>query len=786
MNMQPQLNAPFIEAEEVKQRDFGQIISRYAFHWPLFVICITLCLIAAWAYLKQVKPVYHVRAKISIQDDKKKPESGKEAALAQLNISTGGKLIESEVEVIKSRPLIRKVVDGLGLWAKYTDENGYKEEELYSKTPLRFELLRNTGKIESAVFKVSILSSRKFEVTMPNGKKLLTGPATRLKSAFGEFSLIPSGNISSYTGHVININIKNPEQVVSAYQNSIATTINSKAPILELSLDDELPQRGIDVLNHLVAVYKDFNIIDKNKETQSTLKFIDTRLASLTGELTAVEKDVEGYKSSIGLTDISSKSQFYLENVQSTDNRLNEVDIQLNVVNGLEKYVNSEAGSGSVPATVGITDQGMISLVGQLSALQLKKEKLLAITPEENPIFEPIDKEITSLRNAIKRNLRSVKSSLTSTKRQLSSYNSQFEEGIKSMPGQERQYITIKRQQAIKENLYVYLLQKREEVSLSYASTLTDARVVEQAYHGEPESQKKIPLLLALLCGFMMPLGIITLRSNMRNRVMTRKDIELATSAPVMVELLQEKNAKPIVVLNRNAYALGEQMRGLRTDILQTAGKKKNGRVVMFLSSVAGEGKSFVASNIAVSLAAMGKKTVILELDLRKPKISKIFKLDQRHPGLSNFLNGECTREEIIQSSGMHKNLDVMGSGPIPDDPSELIQSQNMEKLITELRKEYDNVIIDSPPLHLVTDAMILAPMVDVSLYIVRHNYTPKTELNFIQKQYLSGKLPNMHLVFNGVEMDSRFGYAIDYGYYQDKPDKSLRTFLLSDFKSRF
>ncbi|HKG05826.1 MAG TPA: polysaccharide biosynthesis tyrosine autokinase [Pedobacter sp.] len=786
MNTHFQLNTPFIEAEEVKQKDLGQLISRYAFHWPLFVICITLSLIVAWMYLAQIKPVYHVRAKISIQDDKKKPESGKEAALQQLNLSTGGKLIESEVEVIKSRPLISKVVYGLGLWAIYKDENVDGNKDLYKSSPLHLELLRSKGKVQTEVWKVSIISARHFEVTTAEGKKINVGPATRIRNSSGEFSVIPSVNISDYIGHVISITIRNPEQVVTAYQNNITTTINSKAPILELSLDDELPQRGIDVLNYLVTVYKNFNIIDKNKETQSTLKFIDTRLASLTGELTAVEKDVEGYKSSIGLTDISSKSQFYLDNVQNTDNRLNEVDIQLNVINGLEKYVNSEGSSGGVPATVGITDPGMINLVAQLSALQLKKEKLLAITPEQNPIFEPIDKEIASLRIAIKRNLRSVKSSLVGTKRQLSSFNSQFEEGIKSMPGQERQYITIKRQQAIKENLYVYLLQKREEVSLSYAATLTDARVVEQAFHGEPESQKKIPILLALLTGFIMPLGIITLRSNMRNRVMTRKDIELATSAPVMVELLQDKNAKPIVVLNRNAYALGEQMRGLRTDILQTTGKKKSGRVVMFLSSIAGEGKSFVASNIAVSLAAMGKKTVILELDLRKPKISRIFKLDQYHPGLSDYLNGVCSHADIIQPSGIHKNLDVMGSGAIPDDPSELIQSQNMVKLIAELRKEYDNVIIDSPPLHLVTDAMILAPMVDVCLYIIRHNYTPKTELNFIQKQYMSGKLPNMHLVFNGVEMDSRFGYAIDYGYYQDKPDKSLQTFFFSDFKSRF
>ncbi|MBC7759127.1 MAG: polysaccharide biosynthesis tyrosine autokinase, partial [Phormidesmis sp. FL-bin-119] len=374
---------------------------------------------------------------------------------------------------------------------------------------------------------------------------------------------------------------------------------------------------------------------------------------------------------------------------------------------------------------------------------------------------------------------------LVNTKKQLSSYNSQFEQGIKSMPGQERQYINIKRQQAIKENLYVYLLQKKEEVSMSYASTLTDARVVEQAYFGEPESQKKIPLMLALLCGFILPIGVISVRGSLRDRVMTRKDIEMVTSAPVMVELLQEKNAKPIVMLNRNAYALGEQIRSLRTDILQVDQNQANGRVIMFLSSIPGEGKSFVASNIAVSLAAMGRKTIILELDLRKPKVNKIFKLKADQTGLSDLLNGKCTKEDVIQPSGLHENLDVMLSGRIPDNPAELIESRNMKDLIEDLRLEYDNIIIDSPPLHLVTDAMILAPMTDVNLYIVRHDYTPKSELNFIQKQYVSGKLPNMHLVFNGVQMDSRFGYAVDYGYYGGKPAKGPIGFLFDNFKSR-
>jgi tyrosine-protein kinase Etk/Wzc len=784
-NYQHQLSSPFIEVEEVKKRNFKQIFSQYAYHWPLFALFLILSLGLAYFYVLHTNSIYHITAKISIQDDKKKPENTKEAALQQLNLTTGSKLIESEVEVIKSRPLIRKVVNDLQLWANYSEKQEYKTEDLYKASPIRFELVQQKAKIQDYETKVTIDGPNDFSVLLPDGKTIKANSNTKINSGFGLWRVRPTASIANSIGSTIIITLKDPEKVITNYQTDISTVINSKAPILELDLEDKNPTRGKDVLNHLITAYKNFNVIDKNKETESTLKFINTRLASLTGELTAVERDVEGYKSSVGLTDITSKSQFYLDNVQTTDNRLSEVDVQLNVVNGIEKYVNSPENAGGAPATIGITDPGMIGLVSQLSELQLQKAKLLAITPESNPMFVPIDKQIASVREAIKTNVKGIKTSLINTKRQLSSYNSRFEEGIKSMPGQERQYINIKRQQAIKENLYVYLLQKREEVSMSYASTLTDARVVEQAYFGEPESQKKVPFLLALLCGFILPIGIISVRNSLRDRVMTKKDIELATSAPVMVELLQEKNSMPIVMLNRNAYALGEQIRSLRTDILQVEQYSNSGRVIMFTSSIPGEGKSFVASNIAVSLAAMGRKTIILELDLRRPKVNKIFKLQSDQVGLSNLLNGKCTKEDVIQPSGLHENLDVMLSGPIPENPSELIQSKNMEELIKDLRSEYDNIIIDSPPLHLVTDAMILAPLTDVNLYIVRHDYTPKSELSFIQKQYASGKLPNMHLVFNGVQMDSRFGYALDYGYYQDKTESNPIKALFTNFKSR-
>src|SRR5690606_10710074 len=345
----------------------------------------------------------------------------------------------------------------------------------------------------------------------------------------------------------------------TAYQSKINTVINNKAPILDLSIKDEVPERGAEVLASLIDTYKRFNIIDKNKETESTLRFIDERLSSLTGELTAVEKDVEGYKSSVGLTDVSSKSQSFLDNVQVNDARLNEVNIQLNVIQGIEQYIRSETNPGTPPATIGITDPSLVNLVEQLSELQIKKDRLLAITPENNPLFIPINQQIVSLRNAIKENVGSIKTSLINTRNQLNQINSRFEAGIRSMPSQERQYISIKRQQAIKENLYVYLLQKREEVALSYASTLTDARTVEQPYYGDPESEKKVPIIIALLTGLLLPVGIISGRASLRRRVMTREDIAAVTAAQVACELMEDRNRKGIVVFSRTA--IGEQIR---------------------------------------------------------------------------------------------------------------------------------------------------------------------------------------------------------------------------------
>ncbi|SDT05371.1 capsular exopolysaccharide family [Mucilaginibacter mallensis] len=769
------LSSAFTDQEHVPQKDIRGLFTKYLHSWPFFLISLALTFSIAYFYIKSTKPVYDIKATLAITDEKKSPDA--KEALAELDVTAQPKDIESEVEFIKSRPLIREVVDALQLATNYKDENNYKHSDLYVNTPIRFKLIHSSGDGRDLSLLIFIKDANSFVIKSSNGESPVYKFNTLLKNDLGIWELTKTQNFDSYIGKTINISIQNPEDVVTLYQNAIAVTLNKDAPIIELELEDEIPERGKEILTQLINAYKISSIEDKNKVTQSTLKFIDDRLSTLTGELTNAEKNVEGFKSSIGLTDISSKSKFYLDNVQSNDSRLNDVNIQLNVIEGIERYVNSSTSSGNVPATLGISDPGLISLVDQLSKLQLQHDRLLATTPEQNPIFDPLNRQIKSTKTQIKETIVSIKSSLLSVQRELQHNNSGFEASIKDIPGQERQYISIKRQQSIKENLYIYLLQKKEEVSLSYASTITGIRTVEEPYFIAPKSKKQVPYVLALLLGLGVPVSFIYGRDLLKNKVLTRSEIEKATGAHVICELNQNKGDVQIAVLEKGAYAITEQFRSLRTNLHLLYPDKPSGRVTMFTSSVAGEGKSFIASNMGAALAATNRKVIILELDMRRPKISEILKLKSDQPGLSNYLTGEITLAEIIQPSGIHHHLDVIGAGPIPDNPSELLDNIKLDVLINKLRSDYDDILIDTPPLHLVTDALLLARICDVTLYVVKQGYTDKSELTFIKQMVKEDKLPNLNIVFNGIQR-SKYGYGYNYdnSYYVNPKQRKQRS----------
>ncbi|MFC4210403.1 GumC family protein [Pedobacter lithocola] len=639
------------------------ILSRYLPKWPFFLLSILTALVMAFLYLKVVSPVYEIKASLVIED-KDKVEKQK-AALDEIDLANTSKKVEIEMEVLKSRPLINKVITDLNAWSSYYDSN---KKELYNTSPIVYKLIDNQPSYEGMVY-VKILDASNIELTF--GKNTIrTRFDKAFKSAIGLGLIKNTKFVKSYIGSTIEMNFENAEDVVTKYQSNLETRLVDKlAPIIELSYKDENTERGKDFLNYLIAEYKNNSTDEKNKLIKNTLSFIDERLGLLSGELTTVEKDIEGYKSSRGLTDISAESNIYLQNMQSNDGKLNDVNIQIRVIEGIEDAINKN----SVPATIGIEDKGLVNLIDQLSKLQLERNKLLATTPETNYLFAPIKEQIETTKSAIKENVRNIKLSLLGMKNSLQNVNSNVESSIKSLPGQERGYISIKRQQGIKENLYTYLLQKREEVALSYATTLASANIIEMAYINTVIWPKKsFTYAIALVIALIITASIVFARETFNNTICYPAEVEDMIEKPILCEIGSVQKYNKSLALLGNDPTLSQQFRVLRSEIDYLHGNKRKGRITIITSSKPGEGKSFIAYNLSASLASSGRKTILVELNLQSPCLVELFKLSVVHPGIVNYLNKKDSINEIIQNSKL-ENLDVITSGEASKKPSELI-----------------------------------------------------------------------------------------------------------------
>lgn len=773
--------------EDRKPLETAKILNKYLFHWPLFALSIAIALTAAFIYLRFSDDVYDVKSKILIRDEKKGEED--EPALKELDLFKDKKVVENEVEILQSRKLMQQVVHNLDLAVDYYREGMQPNKDLYGNSPVKLQFIKPAILSDKGqVFYITIKNTARYSIQNEGGKNIEAPFGRSMQNSAGIWKIERAPNFKDYIGRKIKVVVNNPDLVTDDYLSKLKVEPSNKlTSVIEIGIKDNVPQRGKDILNELIRHYSLLSLEKKNKITERTLSFIDGRLASLAGELSEVEKNVEGYRSSRGLTDISSESQVFLQNVQSNDKLLNEANVQLNILGEVEQYINSSQYSGNAPATIGINEPTLVNLINKLTELQLQREKLLAITPEGNPVFKPLNRQISITKASIRENINGIKNSLLATRNKLHTFNAGFENSIKKIPGQERQLLDIKRQQNIKENLYVYLLQKREEVALSYASTIAESQTVDQAYAGIPVwPKKKFVYITAFLLGIVLPAGLIYGRDRLNNRVSSRSEIEATTSVPIINEVMFEQGKSSIVVSDKDTYAIGEQFRALRTNLHYLHSKKENGRVTLLTSSIPNEGKSFVTNNLGMALASAGRKTIILELDLRKPQILKNLNIPAGTAGLSNYLKGQAAKEDIIQPSGIHDNLDIIGAGPLPSNPSELLEQTDIFGLIEWLKAEYDDILIDSPPLHLVTDAMILARVCDVTLYIVRHNYTNKSELQFVEQLNKENKLPGLNVVFNGVYMDKRYGYSLDYQYYMEGAKSSASKDLKTFFSRRF
>lgn len=760
---EPNYFSPLKRFDQNEPFDLRQILAKYLNHWKYFVVTSVFSLILASVYLYYTKPIHLVKATLLIQDDKK--ISDEQSSLQEIEVVSSSKLVENEIEVLKSRNLVLQVVNNLQLWCTYYIKDSYKTKNLYSKSPVELQMTSHTNEIIDTNFEISIKDDMTFQLKDATDQTTQYNFNKIYETLLGVWKLKASENIKDFIGKTIFISIKNPEKTAYTYETNLEVILKNKdAPVVSLMIRDEVEQRGKDFLNSLIEQYNITTISEKAQKNQSTLNFIDQRLAALSRELNTLDLEVERFRSSRGLTDISTQSEVYLENVQTNDMRLNEVNVQLNVIEGIEKYLQTSENPENLPSVTGILDPGLNYLIQQLTQLQNKKAELLATTPENNPVFNPLNRQIEGSKSAIINSISNTKQALISTRQELESFNSKFESSIRNIPVQERQLVSIKRQQTIKEDLYLFLLQKKEELSLSYAATLTDAKVIDSAYTGPERQFKKVVVVaLAFMFALSFPIGIIYAKDLLKNTISNQEDVKKVTNATVLGKIFHHNDSKePNVFVSSPDEKTAETFRTLRTNINFSLTNNSH-KTILVTSCVSGEGKTFNAINIAASYAKMGKKTILLNFDLRNS--DPILKSGDNKSGISLFLTKKKTLTEIIQKTDLN-NLDVIHSGPASSNPQELMESETISDLFDFLKNNYDYIIIDTPPLAQVSDALAIIKYSNINLIIARCNSTKKKLLKLVLNELKIKNINSVYIVLNDNKLISE---QMGYGYNQNK-----------------
>jgi capsular exopolysaccharide synthesis family protein len=573
-----------------------------------------------------------------------------------------------------------------------------------------------------------------------------------------------------------------PKQLAFAMVTSLDVSAPNKlASVINITLTDEIPKRAEDILNELITVYDNAALNEKNKLADNTLNFLDERLGIVSHDLDSIEQKLKQYKSSTGSVDISSQGTLFLQNVSANDQRLSDVSNQLTVLDQVENYVKSkDNGSSVVPSTVGITDPTLPQLLTKLYDDQLQYEKLKRTMGDNNPAVLNQKAEIDRIKPGIIENIQSQRENLQASKDNLNATNNRYSSILQSIPQKEKDIVEITREHNIKSNNYNFLLQKQEETKLSLLSSIGDSRIIDKAETslGPISPKPKIIYIGSFLLAFVLAFGLVTINEMFKRTILFRKEIESYTSIPVVGEIIYEKSKDPLVIGNGKRTFIAEQFRNLRTTLpyIGLNGERKKLQVT---STVSGEGKSFIVANLGIGLALAGKKVVVLEFDLSDPTLCDKLNVTEIDKGLTDYLTGETKPEEIIKPTSVHENLFVVPAGWLPENPSELIMSEKVPKLLTYLSGIFDYIIIDTAPVGLLSDAYVLSKYCDATLYVVRHKHTRKVSIQRLDANNKINELKNMAIVFNGVRARGfgRNGYGYGYGYGYISKEKRKKKF---------
>jgi capsular exopolysaccharide synthesis family protein len=770
-NGYPYLSNKQEDASGINPKEF---LLKYLHYSWLFAICILLSMMGAWLYLRYTKPIYSVSSTLLIRNDNERGGGGMNSQdmFSDIGLFQSTTNKQNEMLILGSRTMMERVVKDLGLQKKYAVIANVKTTDIYPDYPFELAVshLRDSTKPFSLHIKVSndwstfrIGESKEDyavgqEIVLPQATfRLVAHPSSYRDLEYREFILqwLPLLDAANYYTRSLIVN-----------------PANDLSNVLSLSYVHENPILAAGILNELMNQYNEAAIEDKNEMNRKILTFINDRLFLVANQLDSVEGNLQRFRTSRDIIDLPVQSEMYFSNINQLNENVRQQEVQLQIVGLLEQYISQPENRLSlVPSTLGLTDPTLIELVAGYN--KLVRDRLAEIQTGatlNNPIVKNLEASIEEARLKMLQNLSNIKKVYVNNIRMLDEQSGSLKKQINSIPEKERQGTEKARQQEIKKNLYLFLMQKREESEIAQASTIANSRILDVAL---PIFNLVSPIpsrvySIAILIGFLLPIFIIYLRDLLNDKVITRGEIIKGTNAPLLGEVGHSEDEKVLLFPDNSRTIVAEQMRILRSNLRFVLGDQFDKPTILVTSSFSGEGKSFISTNLGATLAISGQKTVILELDLRKPKILVGLGLAKGH-GLTNYLVGGANLEDLAKPVPHVDNLYVIPCGPVPPNPSEILLTPKFGQLFAWLKQNFDCIVIDTAPVGLVSDAFTLSQYADATIYVVRQRYTFKRQINFIDDLYKKHKLPKMGILVNDFISEGTRGYygygAAKYGY---------------------
>ena len=768
-------------------------LDKYIIHWRWFLLSVVICLVAAFLYLRYATPIYQATTAILVKDEKKGGMLSELSAFSDLGIGGGSvNNVDNEIEILKSRTIVESTVKRLNLNINLIAEGNVVDRDIYKDASISVNFINKTDLFNDAksIIIYNSLTNSTFELTneidfkniILSAKKVFSY-GEKIPTSLGTLVINKSNNIIGNTApyyKLIRISINPIESVAESYKSRISVDpISKTSSVVNISISDPVQKRAEVFLDNMIQIYNQDAAQDKNFISENTSQFIAGRLALIAKELDGVEQDVESFKKTNRLTDIESEAKLFIEGSNEYDRKGVETEIQLNVVSSLLDYIKKSTNSDLLPTNL-ITENGDTGgLITSYNQMVLDRNRILKSATTENPSVIKLDQQISSLKSNMTASLKRMQSNLQIQNRDIQSQENLLNSKIGKIPVQERQFRVIARQQKVKEELYLYLLQKREETAISLAATEPNARVIDVAKAGKfPVSPKtKIIYLGGILIGLLIPFGFIYMDDLLDTKIKSKLDLEGKTQIPFIGDI-PTSNDSGELIKSESRTSSAEAIRIVRTNLEFMLNKVPEGtaKTLFVTSTFSSEGKTFISVNLAATFALSGRKVLLIGMDIRNPKFAEY--IDVPSLGLTNYLSSsENNIQDYIVKHPGYENFYILPSGIVPPNPAELLMSKKVDQLFEVLKKEYDYIIVDTAPVSLVTDTLLVAKNADTFVFVMRANVLEKRMLSIANTFHRERKLPNMCILLN--DTDSTKGYGYGYGYGNEETKKPW-------FKKRF